>query len=783
MIGAAPAGADGAVGSSCRHCGQPLKLGTGDRFCCVGCATAFDLIHGLGLGRYYAQRTLDPAARAPRPEPTVRFELGRHVRAGSDGTLRLHLMVDGLQCGACVWLIESVLAREPRLLDGRLNLSTRRLTLRWRGRAEDAAALIEPVERLGYRLVPFDPERMAAAADRTGRRLTQALAVAGFAAGNVMLLSAGIWAGGSTMGQATRDLLHWISALIALPAVAYAGRPFFGSAWAAVRAGRTNMDVPISVGVLLVTGLSLIQTARSAEHAYFDSAVALLFFLLIGRVLDHRARGAARASVEQLLLLRASDVMVLGADGRPALQPLDSVVPGDRILVGAGEKVPCDGVVEHGRSTLDAALVTGESLPTPAIPGTAVFAGTINLGAALTIRVTAVGETTLLAECARLIEAAESRRGRFVALADRVAQAYTPVVHGLALATFLVWWAGLGAPWPAALLTAVSVLIVTCPCALALAVPAVQVAATGRLLRRGVLVTSPTAFERLARADMVVFDKTGTLTEPDLVPVADSDPAALAVAAGLAASSRHPLARALQHAATVVEPAPATVCEVPGEGLRCFGPAGEVRLGSRRFCGIPAAADDDRPELWLARTGRPPVRFAFAERLRPDARATVDRLSRAGYDLALLSGDRPAAVAAVAGELGIATWRGAVTPVEKVEALSRSGRRVLMVGDGLNDGPALASALVSMSPTSAADLSQTVADVVFQGGRLDSVATALETARRARRLIRQNLALSLGYNLAVVPLAMAGLLTPWLAAFAMSSSSLAVMLNSLRAGR
>jgi P-type Cu2+ transporter len=771
----------------CIHCGQPAL--SGRRFCCPGCAAASEVIQALGLGRYYAQRVLDPALRAPRPDTADRWDLARYVTLRSDGAHELTLAVDGVQCGACVWLIESVLAREPDVLQGRVNMTTRRLKLVWRGAAGQADALVATIERLGYRLVPFDAASLATAQDATGRALLRALAVAGFAAGNVMLLSIGIWAGEvggllHDMGPATRDLLHWVSALIAMPAIAYAGRPFFASAAAALRHGRTNMDVPISLGVILVTGMSLAQTMQGGAHTYFDSAITLLFFLLIGRVLDHRARGQARATAEQLLTLRAGDVAVLQPDGSMQRRSQQSVAPGDRVLVGSGERIGVDGVVERGSSSLDASLVTGESLPVAAMPGTRVFAGTVNLGEALTVRATATGGGTLLAECVRLIEAAEARRSRFVVLADRVARRYAPAVHLCALLTFLGWYLGVGVPAGNALLIACAVLIITCPCALALAVPVVQVIATGVLFRAGVLLKSATALERLAAVDTVVFDKTGTLTEPTLalVKAHDFDDAALRIAASLAVASRHPLARSLVAAAGPVAAADAVV-EYPGQGLG----AGDVRLGSRAFCGLDHDVAGGRgPELWLTRPDAAPTCFHFHETLRADAAATIRRLRDMGLDIRLLSGDRADAVAPIAAALTIATWQAGCSPVHKVaaiDALVASGRSVLMVGDGLNDGPSLAAATVSASPASAADVSQTVADVVFQGRLLAPVATVIRTARRARSVMRQNLAMSIGYNVLMVPLAVTGFVTPWLAAAAMSGSSLLVMANSFRLRR
>jgi P-type Cu2+ transporter len=669
-----------------------------------------------------------------------------------------------------------------------VNMTTRRLKLVWHGAADQATALIGTIEQLGYRLVPFDTAALAAAQDITARALLRALAVAGFAAGNVMLLSIGIWAGEvggllHDMGPATRDLLHWVSALIAMPAIAYAGRPFFVPAAAALRHGRTNMDVPISLGVILVTGMSLVQTMQSGADTYFDSAITLLFFLLIGRVLDHRARGQARATAEQLLTLRTGDVTVLRVDGSTQRRSQQSVALGERVLAGAGERIGVDGVVEHGTSMVDASLITGESMPVAAGPGAPVFAGSLNLGDALTVRATATGGRTLLAECVRLIEAAEGRRSRFVVLADRVARRYAPAVHLCALLTFLWWYVVAGLPVGEALLIACAVLIITCPCALALAVPVVQVVATAVLFRAGVLLKSATALERLALVDTVVFDKTGTLTEPILALAERGfDEDALRVAASLASVSRHPLARALANAAGPVAVADGVV-EVSGSGLR----AGEVRLGSRQFCGL----DQEQvggigPELWLVRPDHPAIRFQFCENLRDDAATTVRRLRSLGLDVRLLSGDHADSVAPIADAVGITAWGAAFSPVQKVaaiEALVASGHKVLMVGDGLNDSPSLAAATASASPSSAADVSQTVADVVFQGPLLAPVAMVIEAARRAQTVMRQNLALSIAYNTLMVPLAVAGFVTPWLAAASMSSSSLLVMANSLRLRR
>ena len=778
MTTAALAFVPAAAAAPCAHCGRLAPAG--QRFCCGGCAAAKEMIGELGLDAYYERREAMGAAGRPASDadaiPVLPF-----VRV--DGkTARLDLMVDGLVCGACAWLIEAALARDPALEYARVNLSQRRLTLAWKGPVEAGERLAGIVRRLGYAVAPFDPERLASTVDAEERDLLKSLAVAGFAAANVMLLSVSVWSGAvGEMGPATRDLLHWVSALIALPAIVYAARPFARSAFAALAAGRTNMDVPITIGVTLASLMSLFDTWRSETHAYFDSAITLLFFLLIGRYLDRHARGRARSAVAHVAALTARSATVLDADGSTRIVRPSEVQPGTTVLVAAGERIPVDGRILEGASDLDTALVTGESLPKHAVAGDIVHAGMVNLTRGLRIAAERTGEATLLAEIGRLLAAAESCRSRFVALADRVARSYAPIVHLAALATFLGWIFIAGAEWHPALSAAVAVLIITCPCALALAVPTVQVVASGRLFRQGILLKSPTALERLAKARVVVFDKTGTLTvgRPELVDTVDAD--ALAVAAGLAQASRHPLSRALVRACPAARVV-ADVVEHPGEGLSCGG----IRLGSARFVGVDRdGVAWSGPELWLARPGRAPVHFRFDDPLRSDAKETVRRLARAGYRLALISGDRREAVERVATAVGIGEWHAEVGPADKARMIGSLQKQAptVMVGDGLNDAPALAEASASIAPSTAADVSRTASDAVFQGDRLQPVAEILDVARGADRMVRQNLGLALLYNLLAVPLAVIGFVTPLVAAIAMSSSSLLVVGNALRLGR
>lgn len=778
MVGTAPR-------SLCAHCGEPAAQ-DGERFCCTGCAGAHALITGLGLQQYYRLR--DKAAPVAGPEEGV-VDWAEFIEALPDGRHRLSVLVGDLHCAACLWLIEHALRAQPAITRVQMSGATRRLVIEWTGAAQDAARLVGIVTGLGYRCLPAGSD-IAAESLAEERGLLRAMAVAGFAAANIMLFSVSVWSGHvNEMDPATRDLFHGISALIAIPAIAYAGRPFFRSAANALRHGRSNMDVPISIGVTLAVLVSIAELVQSGPHAYFDAAVTLLFFLLVGRYLDLRARGFARRTAQQLLAWTTRPVTVKTAAGL-VHRPATRVMIGESVLVAAGERIGVDGVVLEGQSAIDASLLTGESLPQPVAIGSAVHAGAVNIDAPLTLRVTAVGEATLVGEMTRLMEAAEQGRSRFVRLAEKVSRWYAPVVHLTALISFIGWVFFGGADIRTAILISAAVLIITCPCALALAVPVVQVVASGRLMRAGILMKSATALERAASIDTVVFDKTGTLTlgRPRLVmPQGTSGAEAAALlplAASLAARSRHPLCRALL-AAVPGHAARDGIRELPGQGLACDTPAGEIRLGNAAFAGAPAPqeGEENRSLLWLARPGHAPVCFRFEDDLRSDAVAVIAQLRAEGKRLLILSGDHAGVVRRVADTVGIDEWTSGIDPRGKaaaIAALKADGRHVLMVGDGLNDAVALASADASLSPASGLELAQNAADAVFQGEQLGAILDFLAVAKQNRRLALQNLGLALGYNLFAVPLAIAGLVTPLIAAIAMSSSSLIVVANALR---
>jgi Cu2+-exporting ATPase len=723
--------------------------------------------------------------------------MGMHVRdpegfivADGDGLCHLDLAVDGIDCAACLVEIEDGLKSLPGVVKARLNLTTRRVGVDWQVGETSGAAIVERLASLGYPARPFDPARAEARGEAETRRLLRCLGVAAFAAMNIMLLSVSVWSGNvSDITPETRDFFHWVSGLIALPAVAYAGRPFFDSAIAALKAGRLNMDVPISLGVLLALGLSVYETAHHAEHAYFDSAVMLLLFLLAGRLLDQNMRRKASIVARNVAALRGETAAVIRPDGTLVEMPLSRIDPGMKVMARPGERIGVDGLVVEGRSLVDQSLVTGETDGVPVAVGDRVYAGTLNGDGALTIRVL-TSKDTFLDEVGRLLDVATQERSRFMRLADRASRAYAPVVHATALLTALGWIL-VGASVHDSIVTAIAVLIITCPCALGLAIPAVQVVASGRLFMSGVLLNSGDAIERLATVDTIVFDKTGTLTlpEPFLLDRADHDEGVVAMARRLAAASRHPLALALVRSGPA-QPAPEDAQETRGMGVEALIEGVACRLGSPTFCGAEAqaaAAVERHPGcsvICFRRGGAAPVVFVFRQGLRPDAIATVAKLRARGMAIEILSGDRPEAVASVAASLGVERFAGGATPqakISRIEALKAEGRKVLMVGDGLNDAPALAAADVSLSPVSAVDLAQNAADAVFLGEKLDPIVTALDTSRVARRIMVQNLWIAVVYNFIAVPLAIAGLATPLVAALAMSGSSVIVTLNALRA--
>jgi Cu2+-exporting ATPase len=694
---------------------------------------------------------------------------------------RIMLSLPGAHCAACISTVEQAALAVPGVHSARLNLTLRRLSV---DAAPDvtATAMVQAMTRVGYEAHELDPGLLSATeTDRQGRDLLMRLGVAFFSMMNVMLLSVAVWSGAEGV---TRDLFHWISAAIALPTVVFSGQPFFKSAWASLRAGRLGMDVPISLALILASAISVFETTQSGHHAYFDAAVMLCFFLLLGRYLDHRTRAIARSAAQELAALEVPRAIVV-TDGTEILRPVSEVLAGDLVLVRPGGRMPVDGIVTSGTSELDRSLLTGESLPIWAGPGTEVSAGEVNLTGPLTLRVTAAGRESSLHRMADLVAVAESAKTRYTSLADRAAKAYSPLVHLLSFSAFGFWMWQTGGDLRHAINISAAVLIITCPCALGLAVPAVVTAASGRLFRKGLLIKQGTALERLAKVDTVVFDKTGTLTmgRPELTNLDDHPRVAQEVALALATASSHPLALALAEAARAAGLRPARVehlREVPGYGIEGIWKGRTVRLGRAEWCDAPGI---DVTATWLSTGDSTPRAFTFADRLRPGAEKVVMALRGQGRHVVLLSGDSTGAVSALAGRLGITEWSAGVLPAEKanrIAALRAEGRHVLMVGDGLNDTAALAAADVSISPASALDAARVASDIVLLGQDMAPIADALRISRQATRRMIENFSISAAYNVIAVPLALIGAATPLAAALAMSLSSITVSLNALR---
>ncbi|MEP1611764.1 MAG: heavy metal translocating P-type ATPase [Roseobacter sp.] len=694
---------------------------------------------------------------------------------------KLALSLPSIHCQICIGAVENCLVQNPGVRAARVNLTRKRVMI---DAAPDVAVqtLIDCLKGEGFQAHELDPAVLSQTqTDAAGRDILMRVAVAGFAAMNVMLLSVAVWSGAT---DATRDLFHWISAAITVPALAFSAQPFFRNAWAGLRVKRLNMDVPISLAIFLALVTSLWETRLSGEHAYFDAALALTFFLLAGRWLEARARSAARSAAEELTALEVSKAL-LSKHGKLREVPIAELRLGDFVLVRPGARIPVDGVVIEGASEVDRSALTGETIPVLRLKGDQLHAGEVNLTGPLTLKATAVGLDTSLHKLAALVAVAESGRSQYTSLADKAAKLYAPGVHLLAAVAFWGWllWSG---DMRVALNIAAAVLIITCPCALGLAVPAVTTAASGRLFKKGLLIKNATALERLAQVDIAVFDKTGTVTlgTPRLTNWHQLKEHQKAIAYALSSGSSHPLAAAITRKAEAEHIVPAKLSkqtECPGYGTSAVVVQSKVRLGRLEWIGgqgnaggVCTALDCGDGEI---------VVLEFEDRMRPGAADLMRKLQDRGIKVMLLSGDRAVSVKQTAKELGKMACKANVTPSEKVDVirdLSARGHRVLMIGDGLNDTGALASAHVSISPAQAMDAARAASDIVLLGENLLPVGDAVATARQSRKRITENFRIATIYNIVAVPLAVAGMATPLIAALAMSASSLTVSLNALR---
>ncbi|MDZ7661763.1 heavy metal translocating P-type ATPase [Thiohalophilus sp.] len=793
---------------SCFHCGQPVPPGSHYQavidgqarpMCCPGCEAVANAIVEAGLADFYRYRT----DNAPNPSQLVpdvletldlydRPEVQQRFVSGEPEEREAALILEGITCAACVWLSERHVGRLPGVLEFSVNYSTQRARVRWDERQIHLSDILKAISAIGYLAHPYDPQHQARVHQRERGRALRRLAVAGLGMMQVMMLAVALYAGEDQgMSPEMMHFLRWVSLVIATPVVWYSGWPFFSGAWRDLRQRRLGMDVPVALAVSGTYLASLIATVSRSGEVYFESATMFVFFLLLGRFLEMGARQRASAAVESLATLLPALATRLEADGSECRVGVAELVPGDRVRIRPGETVPADGEILRGISSVDESLLTGESLPRARRTGEALIGGAVNVESPLEMRVTQVGQDTVLSGIQRLLDRAQSEKPRIARLAERGTGWFVLGVLLLAAGAALVWWQiePMRAFW-----VAVAVLVVSCPCALALATPVAMTASTGQLTRRGVITTRGHALETLARIDTLVFDKTGTLTQGELrleqVMPLGTLPAARChvLAAALEQGSEHPLAKA------IVAEAPQTV---PVEQLQATpgrGVAGEIdgiayRLGNLDFvrelsgAGPVPQAVPGQSAVYLGSAKGLLAALTLSDQLRPEAAQTVAGLIEQGIEVQLFSGDEPATVQRVAEQLGIAQVRGGLLPADKLAGLRElqaQGRTVAMVGDGVNDAPVLSQAHVSIAMASGVELARNSADMILQANRLSPLLDAVVQARATRRIIHQNIGWALGYNLVALPVAAAGLLTPWLAALGMSLSSLLVVLNALR---
>ncbi len=796
--------------SGCYHCGEPLPAGQpptvtiqGETHavCCNGCAAVASLIAGAGLEDFYRFRT----AAAPRPEPqtddwnawdssTAQREL---VRERPDGHREAVLLIEGLRCSACGWLIEHLIGQLPGVTRVSVNPASARAVLVWDPEQTALSVLLRELDRIGYRPHPLTPGERDSAALREQRAAMRRLAVAGLGMMQVMMFAVGLYAGAihAEMDAGLKELLRWVSALVATPVALYAGYPFFLGALRDLRARRPGMDVPVALAIGGAYIASLWHVVTGQGEVYFDSVTMFVFFLTIARFLELMARQRAGRASTALGRLLPATALRLSDDGEERVS-LAAIAVGDRLRVRPGEAVPADGRIINGNSHLDESLLTGESIPQPRQSGDEVIGGSTNTTAAIDIEVTRIGSDTVVASVMRLLERAQAERPAIARLADRIARVFVTAILMAAAITGVIWLQI--APERAFEIT-LAVLVVTCPCALSLATPAALVSATSRLAREGLLVARADAIERLAGIRQMVFDKTGTLTlgririsQTDCLGTRSED-ACLAIAAAMESEAGHPLARAFDGLPR--ETRIDSIESIPACGVEARLDGQPLRLGRSDWvaalsgCELPehSAIDPLNPgtTILLGDTQGLLARFHLSDALRPDALSAVNALRRAGIHISIASGDNSTAVAAIADRLGITDWQAGLDPAAKLNYLKarRTEGAVAMVGDGVNDAPVLAGADVAIALGSGAAIAHGSADLLLAGERLAALEPGLQLARRTRAVIRQNLSWAAGYNALALPLAALGLVPPWAAAIGMSASSLLVVLNALRLTR
>lgn len=791
----------------CLHCQLPTS--DSEDFCCLGCKTAYGFIQKSGFGNYYKNRvfTDQNIDLRPRLENLSNSDISPFINQRNDGLNEAYFFVKGLHCGACVWLIENILAKQKNVKTARINMSNKRLHLVWSSDKEYGNELVNIINNLGYRLIIYDFEELQNEEKKYNNDLVKAMCVAGFGAGNIMLMSVSLWSSTQEeMGIFTHNFLYILSAIIALPVIIYSGRIFFKSAIRSIKAGGFgNMDVTISTAIILISIVSIFQVEQKAKHAYFDSAVMLIFFLLIGRYLDFLVRKKAMFVARDFSLLSATSAVVLDENGRSKVILAKNIQKNMILLVAFGDKIAADGVIISGESEIDTSLITGESMPQKVVIGSEVFAGTINLGAPIQIKVTKNQRSSLIAQIGNLVANLENKKSKFVVISDRISKYYTPIVHILALLAFALGYFVFKLSFAQSLLNAIATLVITCPCGIALAVPIVNVVTNSLLLKKGIIVKSGEALEKIKKANIVVFDKTGTLTlgKPELISshiILDDQEVELKqdnqlflLACNMANFSNHPLCKALAKLNLGYDSSQfknVKIQEIAGMGMVSEFLGEEIKMGRKEF--VLDEKDQElvkpsyNPQIFLKFKDQIAI-FTFSDSLKEDAKSVVNHLLQDNKKVILLSGDKYEVVYDVANKLGIKEFYYAKTPIEKAQIIENlrhdNSGNILMVGDGVNDAPPLMASDVAVSMSKASDIAKNCADIIIQGDHLAALLEVFAISIKSNNLIKQNFIMSFIYNIIAVPFAILGYITPFIGALTMALSSISVTLNSLRMRR
>ena len=793
------------MNNNCLHCEKNLEADQKD-FCCNGCQSAYQIIQENNCENYYISRIISPKEFSLKPDLENELDILEFISITQNNECQVDLMIQGLHCGACIWLIENLLKKQSNVIDARINLTQKTLRIKWIGDKKYGNDLVKLINKIGYKLFPADQEILDKIEEKFDNKLFKSLAVAGFGAGNIMLFSLPLWFDSNfEINGATRKLLHLLSSIIALPVLIYSGRIFFISAFKSLRLGLPNMDLPISIAIFLASIVSIIQTFRGGQNVYFDSAVMLVFFLLIGRYLDFKARKKAFNIASEFSMLQAGFGRV-EIDKKIRVLPIKELCENMILIVAVGEKIACDGIVIQGQSHIDNSLISGESIPEKVQKNSLVYGGSINLSSPLQIKITKNSQNGVLSQIINLISNIENKKNIYVRIADKFSKYYTPVIHILALITFIFWYFYFKSNWEIALMNATAVLIITCPCALALAIPIAQTIAISNFLKRGIIMKNGESLEKINNIEYIIFDKTGSITigKPILKNIYEIEDENIKklnsedekfyskIAVSMAKFSKHPISQSLCNSFDG-ELDNVEVKEYSGNGLEAYFGEKKALLGSADFCKIY----NENSQIILQNSqsefsanlkcymnfNNKKIIFTFDDELKSDAKIVVDFLKKINKKIILLSGDNENEVRRIAKITGIEKFYWQKNPLEKaqiLQELNAKNIKFMMIGDGLNDAPSLALSTVSVSFSKAIDISQNIADIIINSSKLNPLISIFLYSKSTLKIMKQNLILALIYNIFALPFAMAGYVVPLIAAIAMSSSSLLVVINSLR---